>query len=66
MNGIIFSTVCEGTYNGPAFVHYIQLLLQHMNPWLEVDSVLVVDNCWSTLWSTVSSIPFIAMLKMFL
>jgi len=45
MNGIIFSAVCEGTYNGPAFVHYIQQLLQHMNPWLAENSVLVMDNC---------------------
>jgi len=42
MNAIIFSAVHEGTYNGLAFVHYIQQLLQHMNPWPEANSVLVM------------------------
>ena len=44
-NGIIFSDVREGTYDGPAFVQYIEQLLPHMNPWPEPLSVLVMDNC---------------------
>ena len=45
MKGIIFSAVREGTYEGPAFIEYIQQFLQYMNPWLQVNSVLVMDNC---------------------
>ncbi len=45
MNGVIFSAVCEGMYDGLAFIEYIQQLLQHMNLWLHVNSVLVMDNC---------------------
>jgi len=45
MNGIIFYEVHEGTYVGPAFVHYIQQLLYHMNLYPEANSVLVMDNC---------------------
>ena len=44
MKGIIFSAVHKGTYDGPAFVEFIQQLLQHMNLWLQVNSVLIMDN----------------------
>ena len=43
--GIIFSEVREGTYDGPAFVAYVEKLLLHMNPWPAPCSVLVMDNC---------------------
>ena len=41
MKGIIFSVVHKGTYDGPAFIEYIQQLLQNMNLY----SVLIMDNC---------------------
>ena len=44
-DGIIFSDIREGTYNGVAFIEYIEHLLAHMNPWPERCSVLVMDNC---------------------
>jgi len=44
-DGIIFSDIREGAYDGHGFVEYIQCLLPHMNPWPEARSVLVMDNC---------------------
>ena len=43
--GIIYSAVCEGAYDGQAFVHFIRNLMNYMNPWPEPCSVLVMDNC---------------------
>ncbi|KIJ28249.1 hypothetical protein M422DRAFT_189974, partial [Sphaerobolus stellatus SS14] len=40
--GIIFSDIKEGTYDGPSFVDYIEHLLPHMNAWPAPQSVLVI------------------------
>jgi transposase len=44
-DGIIYCDIKVGAYNGPSFVSYIEALLQHMSPWPEPKSVLVMDNC---------------------
>ena len=43
--GIIFSEIRVGTYDGPAFIKYIERLLPYMNRWPAPRSVLVMDNC---------------------
>ena len=32
-------------YNGDAFIGYVEELLEHMSPWPQSCSVLVIDNC---------------------
>lgn len=44
-DGIIFSDIREGAYDGPSFVDYIKRLLPHMNPYPAPRSVLIMDNC---------------------
>jgi hypothetical protein len=44
-DGIIFADVREGAYDGPSFINYISRLLEHMNPWPQPRSVLIMDNC---------------------
>ena len=34
----------EGSYNGQDFKDFIELLLIHMKPWPEPNSVIVMDN----------------------
>jgi hypothetical protein len=45
MQGIIHTNIREGAYDGEAFVGYIEELLEHMRPWPQPCSVLVMDNC---------------------
>jgi len=45
MDGIIYSEVIPGSYDGPAFISFIEHLLPRMNPWPGPQSVLVMDNC---------------------
>ncbi|KIK76756.1 hypothetical protein PAXRUDRAFT_75060, partial [Paxillus rubicundulus Ve08.2h10] len=44
-NGIIYSHIKVGSYNGDQFIEYLQGLLNVMNPYLQPHSVLVMDNC---------------------
>ncbi|KIJ40118.1 hypothetical protein M422DRAFT_112421, partial [Sphaerobolus stellatus SS14] len=43
--GVIYSEVRKGAYDGPAFIEFITNLLEHMSPWPAPKSVLVMDNC---------------------
>jgi len=45
MDGAIFSDMKEGSYDGPAFVNFIENLLPHVEPWPARRSILVMDNC---------------------
>jgi hypothetical protein len=44
-DGIIYSDVCGGTYDGDMCLNFIEDLMPHMNPWPTPCSVLVMDNC---------------------
>ncbi|KIJ22971.1 hypothetical protein M422DRAFT_196484, partial [Sphaerobolus stellatus SS14] len=44
-DGIIYADIRKGAYNGPAFIQYIEDLLDHMNPKPQPKSVHVMDNC---------------------
>jgi DDE superfamily endonuclease len=43
--GIIYSHIKEGSYNGDQFLVWLEGLLQRMNPYPAPRSVLVIDNC---------------------
>jgi hypothetical protein len=45
MDGIIYSHIKVGSYNGDEFLEYLTGLLTQMNPYPEPRSVLVIDNC---------------------
>ncbi|KAF8580809.1 hypothetical protein K439DRAFT_1355949 [Ramaria rubella] len=45
LNGIIYSHVVHGSFNGDSFQDYLVNLLRVMNPYLQKNSVLVMDNC---------------------
>jgi hypothetical protein len=43
--GIIYSEIKIGTWDGEHFLEFIDGLLEHMNPFPGPRSVLVMDNC---------------------
>jgi hypothetical protein len=45
LDGIIYSQIMHGSFNGETFKMWLEGLLEEMNPYLEPNSVLVVDNC---------------------
>jgi transposase len=45
VDGIIYSHIKEGSYNGDQFLLWLQGLLAIMNPYPAPKSVLVLDNC---------------------
>jgi hypothetical protein len=45
LDGIICSSIELGAFNGDTFLDFITELLQEMNPYPAVRSVLVMDNC---------------------
>lgn len=45
MNGIIYSDIKKGGYNGEEFLEWLTGLLPHMNPYPAPNSVLILDNC---------------------
>lgn len=45
IDGIIYSHIKVGSYNGDEFLEYLAGLLTQMNPYPEPRSVLVIDNC---------------------
>jgi hypothetical protein len=46
VNGIIYSHIKEGLYNGKHFLEWLKGLLREMNPYPAPKSVLVMDNCY--------------------
>ena len=44
-DGIIYSRIREGAYDGAAFLGYVKALMPRMNRWPAARSVLVLDNC---------------------
>ncbi len=45
VNGIIYSHIKEGAYNGDQFMAWLEGLLEVMNPYPAPNSVLILDNC---------------------
>jgi hypothetical protein len=45
VDGIIYSQIVRGSFNGETFKMWLEGLLEAMNPYPEPKSVLVVDNC---------------------
>jgi len=44
-DGIIALNIVEGSFNSKLFAYFISGLLDHMNPFLFLNSVIVMDNC---------------------
>lgn len=44
-DGIIYSDIKLGAYDGPSFLVFLKGLLKYMNPYPAPRSVLVLDNC---------------------
>ncbi|KAF8888945.1 hypothetical protein CPB84DRAFT_1628129, partial [Gymnopilus junonius] len=45
MEGIIYSHITVGSYDGDKFLHWLAGLLEVMNPYPGPRSVLILDNC---------------------
>ena len=45
LDGVIYSSIQIGSFNGDTFLEFIQGLCQEMNPYPAPRSVLVLDNC---------------------
>ena len=45
VDGIIYSHIKEGSYNGDQFLEWLDGLLRVMNPYPARHSVLILDNC---------------------
>lgn len=45
LDGIIFSSIVEGSFNGESFMDFLEGLLDNMNLYPQTHSVLVMDNC---------------------
>lgn len=45
VDGIIYSHIKEGSYNGDQFMEWLDSLLRVMNPYPARHSVLILDNC---------------------
>ncbi|KAH9015861.1 hypothetical protein EDB85DRAFT_1821142, partial [Lactarius pseudohatsudake] len=45
MNGVIYSHIKKGAYNGDEFIKWLTGLLEIMNPYPAPNSVLILDNC---------------------
>ena len=46
LEGVIFSDIVKGSYDGEKFVQFMDKLTNVMNPYPGKNSVLVMDNCW--------------------
>ena len=46
LEGVIYSDIVKGSYNGKKFVWFMDELTSVMNPYPGKNSVLVMDNCW--------------------
>ncbi|KAF8236348.1 hypothetical protein L208DRAFT_1252247 [Tricholoma matsutake] len=45
ISGIIYSHIKMGSYNGEQFLDWLEGLLQVMNPYPALHSVLILNNC---------------------
>jgi len=45
MDGVMYLHIVRGSFDGGSFLEYIAGLVEHMNPYPEPCSVLVMDNC---------------------
>lgn len=45
LNGMLYCEIVEGAFNTELFTKFIEGLLEHMNPFPEPNSVIVMDNC---------------------
>ena len=46
LEGVIYSDIVKGLYDGEKFVQFVDELTSVMNPYPGKNSVLVMDNCW--------------------
>ncbi|ESK82488.1 transposase orfb, partial [Moniliophthora roreri MCA 2997] len=46
VNGILTVNIVEGSFAKLQFAKFIDGLLGMMNPWLQPNSVIIIDNCW--------------------
>ena len=46
LEGVIFSDIVKGSYNGKKFVRFVDELTNVMNPYPGKNSMLVMDNYW--------------------
>ncbi|KIO28586.1 hypothetical protein M407DRAFT_71694, partial [Tulasnella calospora MUT 4182] len=45
LDGILYSQIVEGSFNGESFLGFVTNLLDRMEPYPGRNSVLVMDNC---------------------
>ena len=45
LNGMLHCTIREGSFDTASFTAFISDLLDHMQPWPTLNSVVVMDNC---------------------
>lgn len=45
LDGILFHSIVEGSFNGETFHQFVEELLEYMEPFPGPNSVLVMDNC---------------------
>ena len=45
LEGVIYSDIVKGSYDGKKFVRFVDELMSVMNPYPGKNSVLVMDNC---------------------
>ncbi len=45
LDGFLFASIVEGSYNAALFAEFVETLLEHMNPFPGPNSVIVMDNC---------------------
>lgn len=45
LDGMLFASIVEGSFNATLFTEFIELLLDRMNPYPGPNSVIVMDNC---------------------
>ena len=45
LEGVIFSDIVKGSYDGEKFIQFVDELTNVMNPYPGKNSVLVMDNC---------------------
>ncbi|KAF9780466.1 hypothetical protein BJ322DRAFT_1011813 [Thelephora terrestris] len=43
--GLVYTKIIVGPYDGDSFVRYIENLVEHMNPYPAPKSILLMDNC---------------------
>ncbi len=45
LDGFLFASIVEGSFNAALFTEFIEVLLEHMNLFPGPNSVIIMDNC---------------------